>query len=85
MEKIHQERSQLVGLKNHSTSPVKNKEKMQDAFDVDLKANNDFGGVPDIEAVDLLRSIGSVSMNQGAIGNMAQFHNGSPLVLSSQY
>ena len=62
--------------------PTKEGSAMQDAFEIDLKVNNDFGGVPDIDAVDQLRSIGSVSMNQGpTIIN----HLNSPLVPQNQY
>lgn len=80
IEKINEERSQLVGLKNHAISSPNKTGKNdlgQDAFEVDLKVNNDFGHVPDLDQVDQLRSIGAVSMNNSMINQQ------SPLVTSS--
>lgn len=59
IEKMHEDRQQLVGLKSPPLS--KKNEPINDAFEVDLKVNNEF----EIDAVDQLRSINSVSMNQG--------------------
>ena len=62
-----------------------------DAFDVELKVNNEFG-VPSLDSVDNLRSIGSASMNKGVISsshtnaNMLNINQGSPpLMTNNQY
>lgn len=75
IEKIHEERQQLVGLKSPSMS--KKNEQMNDAFDVELKVNNEF----ELDAVDQLRSINSVSMNQGQ-ANMNHL-NQSPSLMAN--
>lgn len=82
IEKINQERVHLIGLKSQSTSK-KNEKLTNDAFDVDLKVNNEFG-VPSLDSMDNLRSIGSASMNQGAT-NMYNLNQSSPLVTNNQY
>lgn len=79
IEKINEERVQLVGLKSSAAS--RKSEQFTDAFDVDLQVSSDYGGLHDLEQVDQLRSIGSVSMNQGAQSNI----HTSPLIPSAQH
>lgn len=79
IEKINEERIQLVGLKSSAAS--RKSEPFTDAFDVDLQVSSDYGGLHDLDQVEQLRSIGSVSMNQGAQNNIQI----SPLIPSSQH
>lgn len=55
IEKINEERVQLVGLKN-AQNPVSRKggemNAFTDAFDVDLQVSSDYGGLHDLEQVD---------------------------------
>ena len=69
----------MIGLKSQSTAKkVPANEEDMDAFDVELKVNNEFG-VPNPESVDNLRSIGSACLNQGIANNMQNLNQGSPL------
>ena len=84
IEKINQERVHLIGLKSQSTSKKTKEHHVTDAFDVELKVNNELG-VPGLDSVENLRSIGSASMNNGANANMLNLNQNSPLVTNNHY
>ena len=97
IEKINQERVNLIGLKSQSAvskKVVAHANQPMDAFDVELKVNNEFG-VPSLDSVDNLRSIGSASMNKGVVSssnnhtnnnsNILNLNQSSPLISNNQY
>ena len=52
-----------------------------DAFDVELKVNNELG-VPSLDSVDNLRSIGSASMNKGVVSSSNNHTNNNSNILN---